>query len=142
MYIAPGRVRCDVFLTLPNLNEPHRTTPYENIKPKPHSTIVQVENPRRDSVLHREKHSRKRTSSALQRQIFSYNIFWSVSGHRGSCQHCFSMSRAHHHHGRHNHRHYDKYNGIDQLCFFSQVYANGLCFLLPAPETASFPTLK
>ena len=122
-------MRRGVFLILPNRTAPRRTTPYENIKPKPHRRIVIIENPQRDSVLHREKHSRRRTS-AMQNLIFSYYIFCYVSGHRRSCQSC--LSKTHHHHGHRNHRHYDKRNRVDQLCYFSWSMRRAcfFCYLL------------
>ena len=53
-----------------------------------------------------------------------------------------SVVKVHHHHSHHNHRHYDKHYGVDRLCNFLLVCAKGPCFLLPAPETNRFPTLK
>ena len=69
-------------------------------------------------------------------------MFWSVSGHRGWCQNGFSIIDAHHHHSHHNHRHYDRNNGVDPIYNFLLVCAKGPCFLLPAPATTPFPTLK
>ena len=69
-------------------------------------------------------------------------MFSSVSGHRGWCQNGFSILKAHHHHRHHNRRHYDKHDGVDPLYIFLLVCAKSPCLLLPAPETAPYPTLK